>query len=321
MRGPLTLLVLFVLAAAAALYALNVGDEAPEPPPAPVAATPAPAPAVAPERPPPPTLPVDAPVDDAPGDDVRVLDLTGNASFFALFDELGIDDVEGKLAAWGMARGYPQLDDQGNPLLDQPYQQYDDDTLRAFAENDDMWAQQFLAERLAATRPAEALEWYRRAAINGSIHAMSEMSKLYKQLGQQRSGIQGDEAALNQLYALQDGPDSLAVTGYAWSAVAERAGWDPLRGSMTATFVGAKLSEDQIRAACDFASTLYSDLVAARGQRGLPEYDRKPPPVVFDPGTTGGTACHSDEASTFLADCREVQVTVDGQVSRLWTCE
>jgi hypothetical protein len=258
-----------------------------------------------------------------PDDGVLNIDLTGNASFFALFDELGLQDMEERLAQWGLQRGYPQLDDQGNPLLDQPYEQYDDDTLRAFADGDDMWAQQILAKRLADTRPAEALEWYRKAAVNGSVYAMTEMARLYRDLAYSRSdtALEQDGTGLEQEYALRDGPDSLAAIGYAWAAVAEEAGWDPLRGGMTASFVGAKLSDTQKKAACGYASSLFSDLVSARDERGLGDYDRRPPPVVFDPGTVGGTNCAEDPVPRYEAQCQEVQVNVGDQVSRLWTCD
>ncbi len=272
----------FILIAALVLsiviggYALRLVDEPPPAPAAPRNAVTAPAPA-------PPAVVAQAPAAEAPpeiiitepaaaDDGVMRIDLTGNASFFALFDELGIDDVEGRLAKWGLTRGYPQLDDQGNPMLDQPYEQYDNETLKAFADGDDMWAQQFLAERLARSEPAEAIEWYRRAAINGSVHAMTEMARLYRDLAFAKKGTpMGDKAS--GISELQDGPDSMAVTGYAWAAVAEQAGWDPLRGGMTAGFVGAKLSPTQKEEACEFASTLLNGLTSERSERGLGDYD------------------------------------------------
>lgn len=304
-------------------YALRMVDEPPAPiaPPAAVAPAPAPvAPAVVAETP-----QVDAPMEikiaepQEEDDGITRIDLSGNASFFALFDELGIDDVEGRLAKWGLSRGYPQLDEQGNPMLDQPYEQYDNATLQAFAESEDMWAQQFLAERLARTEPAEALEWYRKAAINGSVHAMTEMARLYRDLAAAKKGTPlGDKAG--EIGELQGDSSSMSVTGFAWAAVAEQAGWDPLRGGMTASFVGAKLSSAQKEAACELASTLHSSLTGARSERGLGEFNLQPPPVVFDPGTVGGTGCGSDEPPRYETECREVQVNVNGQVSRLWTC-
>ncbi len=306
------------------VYALMLTRESDERPVAPVAQV-AQAPvsvATAPETaveptPAAPQLLVQNP--DASDDGILRIDLTGNASFFALFDELGIDNVEERLGKWGMERGYPQLDDQGNPLLDQPYEQYDDDTLRAFAENEDMWAQQILAKRIAHKDPAAAIEWYRKAAINGSVNAMTEMARLYRDVAFSGKSSQAKEA-LNEAYGGDNGPDSLAVTGYAWTAVAELAGWDPLRGGMTAGFVGAKLTEAQKQEACDLATSLYSGLNGARDERGLGEYNQRPPPVVFDPGTVGGTGCADDRAPRYQSECREVQVSVNGQISRLWTC-
>ncbi|MFK8018100.1 MAG: hypothetical protein AB8G17_21970 [Gammaproteobacteria bacterium] len=320
----------FILVAALVLsiliggYALRMVDEPPPPAPAPAPAVATPAPAAAPvvadtpvETPAPP---VEATPPPPLEDGVKRIDLTGNASFFALFDELGIDDVEGRLAKWGLTRGYPQLDERGNPMLDQPYEQYDNETLQAFAESDDMWAQQFLAERLAKTEPAQAIEWYRKAAVNGSVHAMTEMARLYRDLEFAKKGTPlGDKA--NGIVEQQGGPESMAVTGYAWAAAAEQAGWDPLRGGMTASFVGAKLSAKQKEEACEYASTLLGGLSSARSERGLGEYDLRPPPVVFDPGTVGGTGCGGDDTPRYETECREVEVNVNGQISRLWTCD
>ncbi len=239
-------------------YALRSLDEPAAPVGAPVAAPaqvePAPvaAPAIAAD--PQPAEPAQ-PVTEAPvADDVRRIDLTGNANFFALFEELGIENVEGKLAEWGLSRGYPQMDEQGNVMLDQPYEQYDNATLLAFAEGDDMWAQQFLAERLAESSPAEAVKWYKKAAENGSVHAMTQLARLYRDLQHNGAPVSSDPNSLrSQIDGLRGPGERLDVTGYAWAAVAERAGWDPLRGGMTAGFVGAKLSDAQREEACQRA--------------------------------------------------------------------
>ncbi len=315
-------LVLSLLLGAYALILTGDTDERPVVRVAPVSEAPRevaapPEVAVEPEPEQAPQIVVENP--DADADDVLRIDLSGNASFFALFDELGIDNVEERLGKWGMERGYPQLDDQGNPLLDQPYEQYDDDTLRAFADGEDMWAQQILAKRIAQKDPAQALEWYRKAAVNGSVNAMTEMARLYRDMA--FSGKSGEaKAALNKAYGGDNASDTLAVTGYAWTAVAELAGWDPLRGGMTAGFVGAKLTEAQKEEACDLATSLFEGVSGERNERGMGEYNQSPPPVVFDPGTVGGTGCASNAAPRYQTECREVQVSVNGQVSRLWTC-
>ncbi|MEM6639024.1 MAG: hypothetical protein AAF610_03895 [Pseudomonadota bacterium] len=276
----------------------------------------APAPeAIAPGVPTPVNAAASAPEPSDEDDGVRRIDLSGNPNFFALFEALGIDDVEGQLATWGLSRGYPQLDEQGNPILDQPYEQYDNATLKAFADGDDMWAQQFLGERLSKTDPEQALEYFQRAAVNGSVHAMTQMARLYRDLQYDPKAA----AALSEIDG--DAADGrLDVTGYAWAAVAERAGWDPLRGGMTAGFVGAKLSDAQRDRACAQAETLYASLVAQRNDRGLGAFPTEPPPVVFDPGAVTGTGCGEDATPRYQAQCQEVEVTVGGQVSRLWTC-
>lgn len=327
MSGGKFLVGLAILVVAGLVFVLKWGDGEPEPyVPAPAVEAPrsvAPAPtdrAPAPGETPPVSAPAVVEIDGEQAGVVEV-DLTDTPDFYSMLQQLGIEDVEERLAEWGVTRGYPMMDDQGNPVLDQPYDQYDEATLKAFADGGDMWAQQILAERIAASRPAEALELYRQAAVNGSVHAMTEMARLYKTLASSRSGdLPAGDAALEQVYALQDGSDSLTVTGYAWAAVAEKAGWDPLRGGMTAAFVGARLNDEQIKAACDFADTLYGDLVAERDDRGQGAYDSRPPPVVFDPGATGGTACNEDVTES-LAGCKEIRVRVADQVSRVWTCD
>jgi hypothetical protein len=256
------------------------------------------------------------------GDGVKRLNLTGNASFFELFAQLGIEDYEEQLGKWGVSRGYAQLDEQGNPILDQPYAQYDDETLRAFADGDDMWAQQFLADRLKDSRPTEALEWYRKAAVNGSVHAMTQMARLYRDLAYKKSGAAAASGGLSAQGrpAPKTTGGSPAIEGYAWAAVAERAGWDPMRGGMTAGFVGAKLSDKQKEAACAMAGDLFSGLVNDRNERGLGDYAAEPPPIVFDPGAMGGPVCPDSKAPNYREQCQEIEVTVGGEVSRMWTC-
>lgn len=326
MKPAVWIVIALVLSLLVGGYALMAANEPVQV--APVAPTPV-------ETAPPPADPVAEPVETAPAepvdvptevvvetdDNVRRIDLTNNPSFFALFDELGIDDVEGKLARWGLSRGYPQLDEQGNPILDQPYEQYDDATLLAFADSDDMWAQQFLAARLADTNPTEAIEWYRRAAENGSVHAMTEMARLYRDLQFRPKRSASDDGVGEQINSLRSDGTRLDVTGYAWAAVAERAGWDPLRGGMTAGFVGAKLSDAQREQACEMAESLYSSLSTSRSERGLGDYPSNPPPVVFDPGAITGTGCASSATPTYESQCREVQVNVGDQISRVWTCD
>lgn len=322
---PLYWLVLaLLLSAIVGGYALR-DDQAPTP------TTPAPV-VVKPQEPEAPKV-VEQPVPEAPpeplpepvleDDGVKRINLTGNASFFELFEQLGIEDYESQLGAWGVSRGYAQLDEQGNPILDQPYAQYDDETLRAFADGDDMWAQQFLADRLKDSNPAEALEWYRKAAVNGSVHAMTQMARLYRDLAYSKSNKSAGRGLLDQSNPVNPAVNtgsSPAIEGYAWAAVAERAGWDPMRGGMTAGFVGAKLSDKQKEAACAMAGDLFSGLVNDREQRGLGDYAAQPPPIVFDPGAMGGSVCPDSEAPNYREQCQEIEVTVGGEVSRMWTC-
>lgn len=322
MRITLALLLVALLAAAAVLWSTRetpepVADAIDEPrepaAPAPAATAPADADPVAAATAPEP----------AEGDRITRLNFERGAGFDDLLDELGLSDLDAKQAEWGLARGYVQMDDVGNPLLDQPYGQLDDETLRSFAENGDMWAQQFLGERLASTRPAEAIEWFRKAAMNGSLHAMTEIARLYQAVGSMRGELQSeaDSGGLDQLYALKDDVNA-PITAYAWAAVAERAGWDPLYGSMKTSHIGSQLNDDEKKEACGVATGIFDSLTEERRSAGLGEYDRRPPPVVFDvEELQTGTACLEGRSTFDLSGCREVHVSAGEVTNKIWVCD
>jgi hypothetical protein len=276
--------------------------------------------AVAPARP----LSPRAPAASRPGPGGPLaLAINSEADLLAAMRELGIEDLDERMTRWAVSRGYPEFDQAGNYLLDQPYQQYDEQTLRGLAEADDMWAQQLLAQEIAADRPAEALEWYGRAAANGSVYAMQEMARLYHRMsGQLRDlSAQDDAQSLTQEFALRDA-SSPDVSAYAWLAAAEAAGWDPTRAASLIPLLGRKLSPEQVTEACALAQSLRVQLDADRSGRGLQPFDRTPPPIVYSGEELGAaTQCNSASPSAFdLSGCREADVQTGGTSTRVWVC-
>ena len=250
------------------------------------------------------------------------LQINSEADLLAAMNTLGISDLDERMTRWALSRGYPEFDQSGNYLLDQPYQQYDEDTLRGLAEADDMWAQQILAQNIAGDRPEEALEWYRKAAANGSVYAMQQMAQLYHRMSTQ---LRGDgmtvktEQAAGDAAASETSPD---VTAYAWLVAAERSGWDATRGASLIPLIGRKLSPEQVSEACAMADTLRTELGSDRSSRGLQPFARNPPPIVYSAEEMGAsTQCHADESKAFdLSECREADVHTGNTTTRVWVC-
>lgn len=289
----------------------------PPPPPAPVVEAREVAPSL-PETPIAPPAPAE-PEEDRSGP--LEFDVSSEADLLFAMRQLGIEDLDAKMTEWAISRGYPEYDQAGNYLLDQPYQQYDDATLRGLAEGEDMWAQQILAQRLARESPGEAMEWYRKAASNGSVYAMQELARLYQRVGRRATGGGVGEVSQEQIDAVR-GAGSPSVTAYAWLAMAERSGWDATRASSLVSLVGRKLSGEEITEACELSQSLGSGLSTDRDARGLPAFDRTPPPIVYMPGEWGGgTDCHEEGTGFDMSGCREAVVRTGEVSTSVWICD
>jgi hypothetical protein len=251
------------------------------------------------------------------------LQINSEADLLAAMNSLGINDLDERMTRWALSRGYPEFDQSGNYLLDQPYQQYDEETLRGLAEADDMWAQQILAQNIAADRPEEALEWYRKAAANGSVYAMQQMAQLYHRMSTQ---LRGDAVTVKNGQPAEDDAASTStspeVTAYAWLVAAERSGWDATRGASLIPLLGRKLSPEQVGEACAMADTFREQMGSERSSRGLQPFARNPPPIVYSAEEMGAsTQCHADESKTFdLSRCREADVHTGNMSTRVWVC-
>lgn len=318
----------FALAAIAvlvlAVFALR--DDTPVPvarvdaPPAPVVTPqpdPLPPPAAVVETPPPPVPSPALPA--AP----EVID---DEAFMEVINQFGFQRLEGAWREWAMTRGYPITDPSGVQLYDQPYEQYDDETLRGLADNGDMWASQILADRIATTNPAEATELYRRAATRGSVYAMHEMAALYQRISDKRREVdfKTSDLALEQVYAMRDAPVAPEVAGFAWTVVAEMAGSEPMFGSLASSQLQQRMNDDQIAEACSMAQELYGDLRSQRSSLGLGDFDRSPPPLVYtDPTRKPPCGDQPGRPGLDLTGCRELVVDQPGDAgaASVWVCD
>ncbi|NNF16197.1 MAG: hypothetical protein HKN70_05585 [Gammaproteobacteria bacterium] len=329
MRPVIALLVVALVAAAIVVFYQNE----PEPdkgsvvqePESPVAMTPDPPPAapIVAQTMPAPEDPLPAP-EDSDGAPVREIEIEPGANFMETMSRLGLDNIEERLAEWYKGRGYAFSDQTGTYLLEQPYQEYDDATLRAFADNGDIWAQQFLAERLAKTRPAEALELYQKAAASGSVNAMQQIVKLYSRIDVMRAdGPNLDDTHRQQLFAIKDSGNSAKEMSYAWAVAAELAGGDPFLSNQRAGALSDRLDDDGRQRACEMAESLYDQMVNARTERNLGDFDRQPPPFML--GTIeslSGSSCDNLAGRSGLdySRCENVRAVIAGEPNQLVIC-
>lgn len=259
----------------------------------------------------------EAPAADAADTDVspEITTLTDETSARAMLLMLFMQ-LEGPMREWAESRGVPRTDANGNFMLDQPYQQYDEETLRALANNGDMWAQQILAGRIAVSRPAEAMELYRQAAAQGSVFAMLQLAELASTIGgmspdfEFEDEIEGaDNLALDQYYSLRDAAVPPNVTATAWRAVAEMAG---LPGFMRMS--PSSVSGEEFEAACDLAGSIYTDLLARRASAGLGGFPTDAPPAWIDGNFYGGASCEHEQAVQYdFSGCRQIRFDPPGE--------
>lgn len=277
------------------------------------------------EAAPAPATPAPAPPASGPGGPEFIDD----QALMAVLDEYGFERLESAWRRWAALRGYPVSDASGAPLYDQPYEQYDEQTLRGLSDNGDMWASQILADRIATQSPAEAIELYRRAATAGSVYAMHEMAALYQRVSDKRREVDfsSGEQALEQVYAMRDAPVAPEVAGYAWTVVAEMAGSEPMFGALASSQLEQRMQAGQIDEACAMARGLYDELMSQRSARGLGEFERTPPPLVYeDPSRE--QRCPGLQRPLDLTGCRQLVVqqpaTPDadaGPPTNVWVCD
>ncbi len=206
--------------------------------------------------------------------------VNSEADYLLVLEALGTspEDIE----AWARTRGFPPATFTavaGIPL-EQPYRRYDEATLRSLAKTGDVWAMQFLAAGLARGRPLEAAEWYRAAAVQGSVFAARELGGLYHDMD--RALATGrtdrwDEDTRAAVDALAGGEAPLEVTALAWLLAAEAQGGLP-PGSVALTQASFRESSELVVTACGRAAGILADLDARRASAGIAIPARRPPP-------------------------------------------
>ena len=258
---------------------------------------------------PPPGVP--RPADDG----VPEYRVNSEADYLLVLDALGTspEDIE----AWARTRGFPPATFTavaGIPL-EQPYRRYDEATLRGLAETGDLWAMQFLAADLARARPLEAMEWYRAAALQGSVFAARELGGLYHDIG--RSLAMGrtdrwDESTREAVSALARAEAPLEATALAWLLAAESQGALP-PASVALTQASFLEPSGLITDACARAAGILADLDAQRAAAGIDAPPRRPPPFSVElPAEETAGYCRPDVlARPDYSGCSTIRMVSD----------
>ncbi|MEM7281573.1 MAG: hypothetical protein AAF438_08090 [Pseudomonadota bacterium] len=237
-----------------------------------------------------------------------------------MLSALGIDDTvfQQQLVEWGVDHGVSigwQVDVKD--FLDQPYHQYDDATLKGLAEDGSMWAQQILGGRWFNSRPAEAQELFRQATARGSLQAAASLANLYHAVAtRSEDSLDIDPGTLEQIYSLNDSPNSPELMSYAWTVVEEKMWRAPVTPRTT-------LSDGEIEQACQLADALYDDLRGIRMRHGLGELE-VPDPPMFMPYLLGkvGSGCYKPDNARDVSHCKGARITGrrNSDSQAIWFC-
>lgn len=194
-------------------------------------------------------------------------------------------------ADWFQKRGFfglkPLLGVTENDAPDTVFQSMDDDALRKMSEAGNPGASQTLASRALFTDPFSALDWYRRAAAQGSVYAIMQIGALLESLTDMSLDefVSGPEYR-QQLSALRNGEANASPKISALShalAGARDGGLAIIDGEMLKWMqrLANGLSELERQSACERSSRLFLEIGAQRRREGLQPIATDPPPVFL----------------------------------------
>lgn len=201
--------------------------------------------------------------------------------------------LEGKLlleayAGWLEVRGYPEnynwITTDGSAPADL-FAANDDAELLVLAGRGDLAAMHELAERsLAADDPLEALAWYDRAIVSGSLYAMVRTADLITTLTDPAlTGFITNpqwQAALDALRAEKPAPRERAL---GWLYAAVNVGGYTLMDEAHASRISnlqAQLDPAQLESACETGQNYLLDAASARRALGNAVFMTDGPPVA-----------------------------------------
>jgi hypothetical protein len=215
-----------------------------------------------------------------------------------------------EIEAWARSRGFPPATYTSTPgtPLERNYRAMQEPALRELAEGGDPWAMQFLATQISPEKPLEAIDWYRKAVVNGSAYAAIRLSALYREVARR---VEADHDAREEFIEIARSQEPLSEASLAWLLVAEyEAGVPP--GSIAATLASFRAPDEGITRACERAATLLAGIAAERESRGISLPVRKPPLAIeLPPEETVGYCPPEIFPRADFAGCETVRLVGD----------
>ncbi|MGI9291921.1 MAG: hypothetical protein ACR2QG_11700 [Gammaproteobacteria bacterium] len=270
--------------------------------------------------------------------EVRVFDMglpkiNNRAELIGRLNEQGYagDEWVQAYVSWLEDRGFPASYHwvlKENEQLNELFNDFDDAELLIIAGRGDLAAMHELAERsLAADDPLEALAWYDRAIVSGSLYAMIRTSDLITTLTDPALSefITNPEwqQALSKLRAEDPPPRERAL---AWLLAAVNVGGYALMDDGQArriTTLQKQLDPAQLASACETAQNYVLEAASARRALGNAVFTTDGPPVAVTVSNAENIiACDVAIAPlvTMTACTQENFVGPGPELFTLWTC-
>jgi hypothetical protein len=250
-------------------------------------------------------LPATATEQGADPDAIAEYRVNSEAEYQATLEALGTSTAE--MEAWARTQGFPPrtYTELADPPLARNYSREKDERLLELAEGGDPWAMHFLAARIGPEMPLEAIEWYRKAVIQGSAYSAVKLGNLYREVARWALHEAGNA---DQVREIAQREDPLAYTSLAWLIVAEYAASLP-PGSLSSTLTNFRAPDEAITQSCIRAAGLLAEVKAERETLGIDVPVRKPPLAVELPSEETAGYCEPEVfPRTDYSDCETIRL-------------
>ncbi|MGI9309426.1 MAG: hypothetical protein ACR2P6_09195 [Gammaproteobacteria bacterium] len=233
---------------------------------------------------------------------------------------------------WLAEFGYTDFPDvllaEGQVANTAPLREEDDASLLSLAGEGDTDAMQMLATRSFDRDPLDAANWYRNAAMRGSVYAMLRLSDLMETFADPKlAEFNTDPVFATSLQELRDAVPSFAEEALRWSIAAATVGGQPaLSDDLVARLrrQSATLDEPTVLRVCNSSQRLVLELAAERRTYGGLTLTTEPPAMFVSATETIAEVIPCQGLIVPFIDtnnCNSNLIQVEqGKAATLWVC-
>jgi len=226
--------------------------------------------------------------------------ISNQAELITFLQTQDVDSVQAleKYRGWLSAFGYPDLPE----FLQEPGYRpdaeqlatRDDAALLSLAGEGDTLAMQILATRSVGNDPLDAANWYRNAAMRGSVYAMLRLSDLMETFANPKlNEFNTDPVFASSLQDLRDAVPSLPEEALRWAIAAATVGGQPALSVDLAARLerqAAALQDGTVAQVCSSSQRLVLELAAERRAHGGLALTTVPPEIFVSAANLVGDA-------------------------------